>query len=180
MRRILNKTLPQIREFDGHDWFLTKTYTRTLPHWELKGSTYFITSRVSSEVGRPFKNPEFANVMVHFLSRENQKKYLLHAYVVMPDHFHLILKPIHGYSLAEIMKAIKGGSAYELNKKLERKGKFWQIENFDHLIRNDRDLRETWDYIKDNPVKGKLVKEAENYPFSSFYRGLKPAITSSG
>ncbi len=117
--------------------------------------------------------------MIHFLNRDAGKKYLLHAYVVMPDHLHLILKPIQGCPLAEIMKTIKGGAAYELNKRLERKGKFWQTENFDHLIRNAQDLREKWDYIMENPVRARLVKEAEDCPFSSFYCGLKPAKTSS-
>jgi len=171
--------LPKIRTFDGHDWFSTKTYRRTLPHWELKGSTYFITLRVSADLGKPFVNPELAILMISFLSRNHEVKYLLQAFVVMPDHLHLILKPINGSSLAEIMKAIKGGSAFEINKKLQRKGRFWQIENFDHLIRNEHGLREKWDYIKENPVKAKLVKEAEDYPFSSFYCGLKPAKTSS-
>ena len=175
-----NNALPKIRPFDGHDWFSTKTYRRNLPHWELKGSTYFITLRVSEEVGQPFINQELANIIVQFLSRDAGKKYLLQAYVVMPDHLHLILKPIQGCSLAEIMKAIKGGAAYELNKKLGRKGRFWQIENFDHLIRNAQDLSEKWDYVKDNPVKARLVKLAEDYPFSSFYCGLKPAKTNSG
>jgi len=69
----MNRELPKIREFDGHDWFSTKTYRRNLPHWELKGSTYFITFRVSSEVDSPFKDPELANLMIHFLDRDAGK-----------------------------------------------------------------------------------------------------------
>jgi REP-associated tyrosine transposase len=52
---------------------------------------------------------------------------------------------------------------------LERTGKFWQQENFNHLIRDAIGLREKWEYIKNNPVKARLVEHAEDYPYSSFY-----------
>ena len=169
----------KIREYGGHDWFLTKTYRRNLPHWELKGSTYFVTIRVSSEAGFPFSDSRLAQLMMAFLIKDHEKRYLLYAYVIMPDHLHLILKPIQGVSLSEILKRMKGASALELNKMMQRSGKFWQTENFDHLIRNNLSLREKWEYIKDNPVNANLVKSAQDYPFSSFYCGLKPAKTSS-
>jgi hypothetical protein len=46
--------LPKVRDFDGHDWFSKKTSRRNLPHWGLKGSTYFITRRVCKDVDKPF------------------------------------------------------------------------------------------------------------------------------
>jgi putative DNA methylase len=88
----------------------------------------------------------------------------------MPDHLHIILKPFVNFTLSEIMQNIKGTAAYQINKMFNRKGKFWQTENFDHLIRNGIDLQQKWHYIKDNPVKAKLVSKAEEYPFSSFYK----------
>lgn len=166
-----DNSLPQIRTFDGHDWYSTKTYRRNLPHWELKGSTYFITVRVDAKVGKPFKDPSISKEMESILFNEDEKKYQLHAYVVMPDHLHFIIKPILGTTLAQIMRTLKGSSAYTINRLLSRTGKFWQTENFDHLIRDSIGLREKWEYIKENPVKAKLVVNAEDYPFSSFYRG---------
>lgn len=163
------KSLPKVREFDGHDWFSTKIQRRNLPHWELEGSTYFITICVDSKIDRPFLNPNIAMTLISFLNRDDNKKYVLHAYVVMPDHLHIIIKPILGYSLSTIMQKLKGGSAYTINKLLNRKGKFWQVENFDHLIRDGIGLREKWEYIKQNPVNAKIVNYAEEYPFSSFY-----------
>lgn len=161
--------LPKVREFDGHDWFSTKISQRNLPHWELKGSTYFITTRVDSKVGKPFQNSHIASLMVSSLYREDKQKYMLHAYVVMPDHLHLIIKPLSENTLAQIMQNLKGSTAYAINKLLNRTGKFWQSENFDHLIRDAIGLREKWEYVKENPVKAGLVKKAEDYPFSSFY-----------
>ena len=68
---------------------------------------------MSSEVDSPFKDPELANLMIHFLDRDVREEYVFHAYVVMPDHLHLILKPIEECPLSEIMKTIKGGAAYD-------------------------------------------------------------------
>lgn len=72
-------SLPKVREFDGHDWFSTKVSRRNLPHWELKGSTYFITTRVESKVGKPFQDPALASSMVSMLSSNHEQKYLLYA-----------------------------------------------------------------------------------------------------
>jgi len=164
------RSLPRIREFDHYDWFATRIYrSRSLPHWELQGSTYFITARVAPEVGEPFHDVQVATTMISSLLHDHNKKYLIYAYVVMPDHLHIIMKPLSGNRLAKIMQGIKGSSAYAMNKQLERAGRFWQAENFDHLICDDSNLREKWEYIKENPVKAKLVSKAEDYPFSSFF-----------
>ena len=87
----------------------------------------------------------------------------------MPDHLHIIIKPLYGNKLSEILKKMKGSSSYQINRLLNRSGKFWQTENFDHLIRDARGLSEKWEYVKQNPVKAKLVQKAADYPYSSFY-----------
>lgn len=107
--------------------------------------------------------------MASALFAGHKKSYDLQAYVIMPDHVHLLLKPIKDGSLSEIMKTIKGSTAYQINQLLNRTGKFWQTENFDRLIRHSIELREKWEYIKENPVVAKLVRSAEEYPYSSFY-----------
>ena len=161
--------LPRIREFDGRDWQLTKTSRRNLPHWELDGSTYFITSTVLTDLGKPFLTPEFAELMVSILLQGNKTIYDLYSYVIMPDHIHIIIKPYHGVKLSKIMQNLKGSAAYKMNKMLKRTGKFWQDESFDHLIRDAVGLRNKWEYIKNNPVVAKLVNKPEEYPYSSFY-----------
>ncbi len=116
--------LPKIREFDGHDWFLTKVSRRNLPHWELNGSTYFITTKVQPEIGKPFLNPNLAGLVISSLNREDKKSYDLQAFVVMPDHVHIIMKPLFGKKLQDIMKVLKGSTAYQINSVLNRTGKF--------------------------------------------------------
>ena len=162
-------TLPKIREFGGRDWYSTKTNRRNLPHWELSGSTYFITISVRLEVGKPFFNPLFAELMIATLYKGDKQSYDLEAFVVMPDHVHFIIKPLFGKKLSEIMRSFKGPTAYQFNKLLNRNGKFWQTESWDHLIRDGNSLRQKWEYIKENPVEAKLVKRAEDYKYSSFF-----------
>ena len=172
--------LPTVREFDGRDWLFTKTYRHYLPHWELQGSTYFITACVDLKIGTPFLNQDLALCVEEIILQNHQLTYLLHAYVIMPDHLHLIIKPLPENSLSEIMKAIKGRSAHLLNRYMKRTGKFWQKENFDHLIRHGVDMRDKWDYIRENPVSAKLVERGQDYPFSSFYDPTALAISYMG
>ena len=74
--------------------------------------------------------------------------------VVMPDHVHLIFTPLVNEqrmevcSLAEIMDAIKGASAHKINKILGRKGRVWQTESFDHVLRCSESLDQKIEYIR--------------------------------
>ncbi|MFZ0957252.1 MAG: transposase, partial [Candidatus Sulfotelmatobacter sp.] len=88
----------------------------------------------------------------------------------MPNHVHLLftaLRDVDGWTFAlpEILRAIKGTSARSINKLSGRKGPVWQDESFDHVLRGDESLRETVDYIRQNPVRGGLVQKPEDYPW---------------
>jgi REP element-mobilizing transposase RayT len=92
----------------------------------------------------------------------------LHTLVVMPDHVHLLFTALRDsdgwtFALPEIMKAIKGTSARSINKLLRRSGFLWQDEFFDHVLRGGESLRETIDYIRQNPVRKGLVEKPEGY-----------------
>jgi REP element-mobilizing transposase RayT len=85
----------------------------------------------------------------------------------MPDHVHLILTPLAdsdgSFSIPEIMHAIKSESAHRINKALERKGKVWQDESFDHVLRGDESLLSKTAYIFENPVRAGLVRRSADY-----------------
>ena len=87
----------------------------------------------------------------------------------MPDHVHLIFTPLVNrektefYSLAEIMGAIKGSSAQLINRKLGRRGKVWQTESFDHVLRSSESFDAKVTYILDNPVRAGLVAKWDEY-----------------
>ncbi|MEK7404236.1 MAG: transposase [Acidobacteriota bacterium] len=90
----------------------------------------------------------------------------LHAWVIMPNHMHLILEP--RMALPDIMRWLKGRTSRVANRILGRTGKpFWQDESFDHWVRSEGELQELIGYVERNPVKAKLVEAEEQWPWSS-------------
>ena len=79
----------------------------------------------------------------------------------MPDHVHLICRPLRdengSISIPEITRTIKSESAHRINKALARTGRVWQDESFDHILRGDESLRKKVLYILENPVRAGLV-----------------------
>ncbi len=74
---------------------------------------------------------------------------------------------------SRFMKSLKGFTAREANRFLGRTGQpFWQAESFDHWVRNSDEHARIQAYIEENPVKAGLVQCAEDYRWSSAYRGV--------
>jgi REP element-mobilizing transposase RayT len=116
---------------------------------------------------------------------DNGIKFDLKVAVVMPDHVHLIFTPLVDrgemeiYSLAEIMDAIKGASAHKVNMLLGRKGRVWQTESFDHVVRSSENLDAKTAYVLENPVRAGLVNEWAEYPWmwrKVFVNPFAPAL----
>jgi hypothetical protein len=89
----------------------------------------------------------------------------------MPDHVHMIFTPLVNdkaleiYSLGEIMDGVKGASAHRVNKLLGRRGRVWQAESFDHVLRSSESLDAKIVYLLENPVRAGLVSERTEYPW---------------
>jgi putative DNA methylase len=94
-------------------------------------------------------------------------KYRLIAWVVMPNHVHMLCTPRQGQSLAGIMHSVKSFTSSEANKMLNRSGRFWQKEYFDRYVRNTRQFAKTVSYIENNPFKANLCERPEDWVFSS-------------
>ena len=95
-----------------------------------------------------------------------RKLYRLQAWVIMPNHVHVILQP-HA-DLSVVTRWLKGRTSRMANRLLGRTGeRFWPDESFDHWIRCDHELNELIDYVENNPVKAGLVQVAEEWPWSS-------------
>ena len=90
----------------------------------------------------------------------------IYAFVIMPDHLHLILKP-ESEPLPRIMQKVKGKSSRLINQRESTNGGLWQKEYFERAIRDEKDLEEKYRYIIYNPVKNGLTETPEEYPFSS-------------
>lgn len=102
------------------------------------------------------------------------KPFREHRYVIMPNHVHWLIEPLHRrekgfWPINEILKSVKGFSARKANCILERQGHFWQDESYDHWIRDRGDYHSTVAYIDENPVKAGLCARPEDWKWSSAY-----------
>ena len=114
------------------------------------------------------RQPRIAQMVVDAIQRGGGPlgHYQLHAYVVMPNHVHVLLTPIVVPS--RLMQSLKGFTAREANKMLGRSGNsFWQQESYDHYARNEMEFQRIKHYIEWNPVKAGLCKVPEEFPWSS-------------
>jgi REP element-mobilizing transposase RayT len=100
---------------------------------------------------------EIAQIVTQRLIDDDEARYHLWAFCIMPNHVHILLK--QNTNLDKIMKYIKGKSAVELNKHLQRKGKFWAEGYFDKAIRDDEHFVRVYNYIKNNALKAGLTDE---------------------
>jgi putative DNA methylase len=91
--------------------------------------------------------------------------YELHAWVVMPNHVHVLLSS--QLPLSRTLQWLKRTTALRANQILARSGSFWQPESYDHVIRSDREFKETIRYIETNPVSAGLAKSEDEWPWSS-------------
>jgi len=87
--------------------------------------------------------------------------YLLHEFVVMPDHLHLLITPGATTTLEKAMQFIKGGSSHRIHKLRSQKMEIWQRGFYDWTIRDAGDWQQKAQYIHENPVVAKLVERPE-------------------
>jgi hypothetical protein len=69
----------------------------------------------------------------------------------MPNHLHLLVKPLGGNQMPPILHSWKSFTANEINKALGTHGQVWQKESYDHIVRNQESLQAFRKYIRDNP-----------------------------
>jgi REP element-mobilizing transposase RayT len=112
-----------------------------------------------------------ARIVRDALVFHDRKKYRLAAWVIMPNHVHVLLTPLEHEHLPEINHSIKSYTAQRANKILQRKGQFWQHESFDRYIRDLRHYAAVIKYIENNPVKAGLCHRPQDWQFSSASTG---------
>jgi len=94
------------------------------------------------------------------------REYRLLAWVVMPNHVHLLVE-IWDTPQSQLIKDWKGFSARGVNRLIKRRGKLWQDDYWDRYIRDEEHFRKVVHYIESNPVEARLAKSAADWPFSS-------------
>jgi len=143
-------------------------YRRQLPHLQVDDKPHFITFCTEHRWILP---QSVRSIVLDSCLHDNGTRFDLKVAVVMPDHVHLIFTPMidceekEVWSLAKIMDAIKGGSAHRINKALGRKGRVWQAESFDHVLRSSENLDAKTQYLLENPVRRGLTGDWHAYPW---------------
>jgi putative transposase len=145
--------------------------------------TYFLTSRTWQS--RPiFKSSAPCEVFIESLLHYREDgAYALHEFVLMPDHFHVLLTPGDEVTLERAVQFIKGGSAKRIRDRLLFRFPIWQRGFSDHRIRDAADYESHAQYVAANPLKKNLAAEVAEYPWCSLSgkfhmdeipQGLKP------
>jgi putative transposase len=129
--------------------------------------TYLVTA-VTAERRSLFQVTATAELLEQtILDYRCQKKFLLHAFVIMPDHFHALITPAPDVSLEKAMQFIKGGFSFRLKSKLD----VWIRSFNESQVSTEEKFMSCVRYIEDNPVWRGLVATPEAYPFNSAARG---------
>ncbi len=154
-----------------------------LPHFDGREVPQFITSHlfdsVPGSVLERWKREldvsnRVATMIQNVLLGSDGESYRLSAWVVMPNHIHLLATRFENYTLADIMQSLKSITSHKANRLLNRHGQFWMLDYFDRYVRNAEHFLKTMRYIEDNPVKARLCKRPEDWPFSSaWFRAQK-------
>ena len=142
----------------------------TREHATNNSLTYFVTSdtweRRALFRAEPWARLFFKNLVAH-----RADAYLLHEFILMPDHFHLLITP--SVALERAVQLIKGGFSYRAKKELGSNAEVWHRGFSDHRIRDFEDYDKHRHYIRLNPVKEHLCEQPQEYPYSSSYPGWR-------
>lgn len=120
------------------------------------------------------KDSHIAQMVANTLAFFNGKRYHLHAWCVMPNHVHVLVEPLAGHRLPDIVQSWKSFTAKTANKLLDRSGDFWQPEYYDHLLRDAEDYAHAVWYVEQNPLTAGLYE----WQWVSRSTGVSPVNTA--
>jgi REP element-mobilizing transposase RayT len=116
------------------------------------------------------RRPEVARWVIDAWRHFDGQRYHLHAWVVMPNHVHVVCEPLAGHELSSIIHSWKSFTAVHINRLLKRSGALWMEDYWDRYVRDADHYEQVIAYVLDNPVKAGLVAERHAWPWSSAAR----------
>ncbi|MFN2452697.1 MAG: transposase [Pyrinomonadaceae bacterium] len=157
---------------------LLERWRRELAHDEHRDVDAALRKRIEAYLDEGHGDAHLRDVRIARLTQDamlyfDGVRYKLSAWVVMPNHVHLLATPRDGFTLSSIMHSIKSYTANEANKLIDRTDRFWQKESFDRYIRDAKHFAATVAYIENNPVKAGLCAAPHEWQFSSAYARRK-------
>ena len=120
--------------------------------------------------------PELAQIVMDALYHFECERYKSFSFVIMPNHVHWLMRPMPTWTLSEIMKSVKGNTAFLINKHLGRKGAVWMPDYFDRYIRDSEHFEKAVRYIENNPVNAGLCELPEEWLFSSAHPVMRARL----
>jgi putative transposase len=139
----------------------------TREHATHNQQTYFVSSQLWGR-RQLFKNERWAKLFLDTLFHYRGAAFFLHEFVLMPEHFHLLITPLT--SLEKAVQFIKGGFSHRARVELGSNMEVWQKGFTDHRIRDASDYDQHVAYIFQNPVARRLCLAPIEYPFCSACR----------
>ena len=113
------------------------------------------------------EHPRIARCVQETLLKFDEDRYVLHAWVIMPNHVHVLCSMTGDEALSDLLHSWRSYTAQVANRCLERSGSFWHDDYFDRYIRDDEHFSNTVLYIEANPVKAGLCEAREDWKWSS-------------
>ncbi|MCY3776831.1 MAG: transposase [Candidatus Aminicenantes bacterium] len=136
-----------------------KRFSRRIEDWLDRGSGSCV-----------LKAPALANMVADALRHFDGERYELVSFVVMPNHVHVLFRPLGSHAIPKIVKSWKWFTARKINKKIGTSGRFWQEDYWDRLIRHPLHFSKCVEYIRENPTKAGL-SDGQFLLFERFRRG---------
>ncbi len=175
-RELLEKQLASIEDPDERMRQAVRAERRTFAKWD---------QALDSAQRGPFwlSDQKVAALVAESLHSLDTARYTLEAYCIMPNHVHLVFTPLSRndeayYAMSSIMHSLKRHTGLRANQILARNGDFWQHENYDHIVRDEKEFCRIIEYVLDNPVSAGLVSKREDWQWcyrrASFQLAPKP------
>ena len=126
--------------------------------------------------------PENAVIVKQALQHFDGERYRLIAWVIMPNHVHVVIEQTDGFPLGDVVRDWKSFSAKAINKTRGAKGAVWAADYFDRFIRDGIHFASAVSYVENNPVKAGLCRHSHDWPYSSANEsaGGTPAVPGNG
>src|SRR5258708_21129333 len=142
--------------------------------------TFFVTS-IAHARDTLFKKEEMARLFLGVLQDNRRKgRFLLHEFVVMPDHFHLIVTSAEDVPLEKAVQFIKGGFSLRAKKELDFQSLVWQESFTNHRVRDPEDYERHRDYIHQNPVKAAWQRRPHDTRIRPHFQGWNWTLCHQG
>jgi putative transposase len=142
-------------------------------HVKAGARTFFVTSSAWGKQSL-LQSDRAAGLFLRVLyDYRAQNKFRLHDFVVMPDHFHVLLTVESEMTIERAVQFLKGGFSFRAGKELVMKSPIWQKGFSEVRITDAEGFLQVQTYIRNNPVARHLVADAGDYLYSSAHPGFE-------